>query len=153
MPTPRVDPKTGSPTHDIVFVHEGDKRGFMLYTENENQQAVRALREQNVAPATRSFTVEQRSWLSGRGRVSQSLEPAGFFDSQDLWSMTDQALFPSLQWRWMKGIRNADFFTPEDNGVVFNTALGLPALSDHNSSLPVPGVPILLIRIASFTAV
>lgn len=90
---------------DIDLSFDGDLHGFMLVSNNP-------LQERAIHAPTRFWTAEQKTWVAGRGRASFSQEPAGYFDAQDMWTMTDGSLFPSLQWHWMKGIRNADFLAP-----------------------------------------
>lgn len=55
---------------------------------------------------------EQRSWNGGRGIENLSDNAAGFWDSQNAWTMTDGHVHQTLLWEFSKGLRSCFFNMP-----------------------------------------
>lgn len=55
---------------------------------------------------------EQRAWKNGRGIENFSDNGEGFWDSQNLWSLTPKHIHQTLQWYFADGLRNADYYMP-----------------------------------------
>lgn len=55
---------------------------------------------------------EQRTWSGGMGSERLSESPTAFFDSQNAWTLSEGHALNGLQWRFAKGLRDADFNMP-----------------------------------------
>lgn len=97
------------PTHDLSL-SDGVSTYGMIFAGG-----TRVLQETPLSPPAQAFENEQKNWIGGRGRIRYEDDPTGFFDSDRLWSTSDEKLMPMLQWRFAKGVRNCDSSLPDDN--------------------------------------
>jgi len=121
---PSVGPRKVLPTHD--FSLQNDK-GQAIGFKYANGQA--SIIERPATPSTIQFTgggtkfgdwepgfshIEQRSWKGGRNSKDFSLDSSRFWDSQNMFSMLDDQLVPTLQWKTATGLRTALQTLPGD---------------------------------------
>jgi len=105
-PNVTVFPKAQDPSHDISLANGTETIGLIYANVSQ------LLQEIPISEPDRPFSVTQKSWFGGKGRLRYQDDPNGYFDSQSLWTMTDGKLFPVPQWRFVKGIRNCDSSLP-----------------------------------------
>lgn len=106
MPRVSVRPLHPEPSHDISLASDAETFGF-IYLNGPSQ-----LQEIPISEPSRPFTVTQKAWFGGKGRVRYQDDPNGFFDNKSLWTMTDGKLFPVPQWKFAKNIRANDMDLP-----------------------------------------
>lgn len=106
MPTVTVYPSAPEPSHDISLSDDAETFG-LIYS-----QGPQFLQEIPISDPARPFTVNQKSWYGGKGRLRYQDDPNGYFDSQSMWTMTDGKLFPVPQWKFAQGIRSCDSSLP-----------------------------------------
>lgn len=56
--------------------------------------------------------LEQSDWSAGRGNEDFTNDNTRFFDSRNCWTMQENRVFPSLQWKFATGYRSADMNQP-----------------------------------------
>ena len=113
--------KVSLPNH-VLFEDGSDEITFQL------QDGPRGISEGGSQPSTLNITgggkrfgdfepnfshLEQRTWVGGRGVENYVEDQTGFFDSQNLWSLTPNKIFPAPMWKFAQGVKTAD----EDLGV------------------------------------
>lgn len=130
MVTPvTVYPGAPEPTHDISLSVDEETIG-LIYS-----QGVQMLQEIPISEPSRPFTISQKSWHGGRGRLRYQDDPTGFYDNQTLWSMTEGKVFQSPLWRFAKGIRSADTYLPDATyGVTWKKLIGTQYISNSFSA-------------------
>ncbi|MBU2249955.1 MAG: hypothetical protein KKD77_24630 [Gammaproteobacteria bacterium] len=87
------------------------------------RDGVRGLRENPSTPSTLGATgggqkfgdfdpsfshLEQRTWVGGRGRENWSDDQTMYYDSQALWGLTEDKLFPAPLYNFAEGLRTTD---------------------------------------------
>ena len=112
----QVTSQPGQPTHHVQFsdgvetwgaLLEGGPRGI---TEQPLQsstlvQVTRASRYGSGEPGQ----IEQRNWTGGRAQENFFDDDSRFYDSQNLWSLSEDVLLPGPQWDIIR-----DRMTPQD---------------------------------------
>lgn len=61
---------------------------------------------------------EQRDWKGGRGRLYLSDDSSGYWDGMNAWTLSPNQLHPTLQWRFARGLRNADSVMPSSGSAM-----------------------------------
>lgn len=107
MTTPHCSPTDAMSTHDFVLTDGSNTYGF-IYAKSPFEGYQEAL----LSGGSRIWKAEQKTFTSGRGRTNFAVDPTGFTDSTSVWSMTDQAMFPTLQWKFARGLRSTNFSLP-----------------------------------------
>lgn len=114
-----VKPRAPEPSHDISLSSDEETIG-LIYS-----QGVQFLQEIPISDPARPFSVTQKTWQGGRGRLRYQDDPSGLFDISSVWSMTEGKLFPVPQWRFVRGIRSADTDLPDrSTGLTWKALLG-----------------------------
>lgn len=116
MPQVTVYPNAPDPTHDISLASDAETIG-LIYA-----QGPRFMQEIPISEPSKPFLIQQEDWTGGRGRLRYQDDPTGYFDAQNIWTMTDGSMFPVPQFRFAKGIRSCDSDLP-------SAALGLRWMS------------------------
>jgi hypothetical protein len=111
MTTPHSSPTDTQPTHDFVLNDGTNVYGFQF---SGNPQT--GYQESPLSSGSKIFKIIQNSFLGGRGKKDYQADNTGFINSQNAWTMVDQAIFPSLLTRYAKGIRGADDVGVNDVG-------------------------------------
>jgi hypothetical protein len=101
MPSVNVAYGLESPSHDISL-SDGTKTYGLIFA----QGGIRIMQEIPLSPPASPFEIEQKNWIGGRARLRYVDDPTGFFDSEHLWSSTEEKLLPALQSRFADGIRS-----------------------------------------------
>ena len=110
MPTVSVSYGNPDPTHDVSLSDGTNTYGLIF------AGGTRALQEFPLSPPADAFANEQTNWVGGRGRIKYEDDQSGYFDHQNIWTMTEQKLFNNLQFRFATGIRSGvDSSLPGDN--------------------------------------
>jgi ribosomal protein L31 len=107
MTVPHVSPTDAASTHDFALSDGTNTYGF-LYARSPFD----GYQESLLSGGSKIFKAEQKTFTSGRGKIDFSQDPNGYTDSKDAWTMTDQALFPTLQWKFARGLRDTCFSLP-----------------------------------------
>src|SRR3989304_6078326 len=113
-----IKPKMDSPSYQLELSDGKSKKayGFLLDGDNAIQQDI--LSEDQFAAFIRSTNKkfgefdEQKNWKSGRGIEYFNINPEGFWDSKDCWTLTPGHLTQTLQYKFAKGMRSQDFSMP-----------------------------------------
>ena len=113
-----IKPKMDSPSYQLELSDGKSKKayGFLLDGDNAIQQDI--LSEDQFAAFIRSTNKkfgefdEQKNWKSGRGIEYFNINPEGFWDSKDCWTLTPGHLTQTLQYKFAKGMRSQDFNMP-----------------------------------------
>jgi hypothetical protein len=103
MTTPHSSPTDTQPTHDFVLNDGTNVYGFQF---SGNPQT--GYQESPLSGGSKIFKIIQSSWLGGRGKKDYQVDNTGFLDSINAWTMTDQAIHPTIMMKPAKGIRSFD---------------------------------------------
>lgn len=125
MTTIRCYPGCKNPTHYITLEdRDRQKWGFLL------TGGPRGVQEAPATPSTIQFTsggskfgdwepgmshIEQRDFSGGRGSDDFSADNRRFWDSQNLFTMLQGKVIPSIQWRLPAGLRTFHSYLPQDS--------------------------------------
>lgn len=116
-------PTDQNPTHDFLLIGDvGDGGGEKTYGFMYARSPYDSWSENPMSSGTQVFKKEQKDWTSGRGRPSFGSDPTGYYDSDSMWTMTPENIFPAPQWKFATGLRSANFYMP---GCM--SAVGTPA--------------------------
>ena len=110
MPSVNVRYGLPSPTHDISLSDGVTTLGLIF-----SKGGTRVLQEIPLSPPAQAFEIEQRSFVGGHGRRRYTDDPTGFAESDFMWTMTEDQILPSLQWRFASSLRNAETHLPNGN--------------------------------------
>ena len=102
VPDYHLELTDGTETYGLKF------RGFQISTLSEDRFTL-DFRSENKRIG--EFD-EQRDWTAGMAKEYLSDSPSGFFDGQNIWTLSSGHLINGLQWRFAKGLRDADFNMP-----------------------------------------
>ena len=104
MGTPHCSPTDTSPTHNFVLTDGTNTYGF-LYARSPFE----GYQESLLSGGSKIWKVEEKTFTSGRGKTNFTQDPNGYSDSMNLWSMSDGSLYPTLQFKFARGLRNTTF--------------------------------------------
>ena len=119
----KVTPETKSSTYDIEL-RDGSQVWAMSLRGGE-----KGLVERGNTPQTTQFGtggqrfglwepgfshIQQRSWHGGRGQENFESDETRFFDSQNLYSLIPNCVFPAPKWKFAEGLRSADTHFVDD---------------------------------------
>ena len=117
-----TDPKNPASPYSFELSSGGKTMGFLL----DSPTSLRAIPQ---TPSTLALSgtegkfgeweaqfasVVQDSWLDGRGREFRDVRRAGYWDSQNAWTLTPDRLMPSFQHKWATGLITRDEVLPGD---------------------------------------
>lgn len=86
---------------------------------------------------------EQQTWKGGRGIEKLSTNAEAYWDSKDMWTLSDNHMHQTLLWRFARGLRSSDFFMPDaTHSLAWKQIFGTSAFTD-----------IFFTATASYTAV
>lgn len=120
----KVGPDVKEPTHDISL-SDGRWKYGLTFAERNYQ---RDLQDLSYTPSTLRFSqgggkfgdwepgvshIQQRDWTGGRGQEDMK-DDTKFFDSKEMWTLTEDRMCPSIQWKFANGLRNVDEHLPGD---------------------------------------
>ena len=84
--------------------------------------------------------IQQRSWHGGRGQESFESDETRFFDSQNLYSLIPDCVFPAPKWKFAVGLRSADTYFVDDvawralEGVTRYISVAFTASASYNAT-------------------
>jgi hypothetical protein len=107
MTTPHVSPTDGMPTHDFAL-----SDGTNIYGFQYAKSPFEGYQESLFSGGSKVFKVVQNTFTSGRGKTDFNDDNNGYVDSNNAWTMTDQALFPTLQYHFAKGLVSKEDLLP-----------------------------------------
>jgi hypothetical protein len=162
MPTkPNVGPSKVLATHDFALSWNGAKAGFK-YANGQ-----RSVFEQAATPSTINVSgggtkfgdwdpdfshIEQRTWLGGRANNDFSTDSSRFFDSKDMFTMLENRVVPTLQWKLATGLRTALQTLPGDvnwKSLIGSSLYMASTFTVGGSALAADNVSIWLRRVGS----
>lgn len=96
-----VSPGSQSPNYDIRLSDDQLEIGLLLADRAQ-------IDESPISSPMRPWSEGQDNWISGFGRVNMSDDKTGFFDSNQLWTMRDNKIFPMPKWYFSTNVQTAD---------------------------------------------
>lgn len=84
--------------------------------------------------------IQQRSWHGGRGQENYESDETRFFDSQNLFSLIPNCVFPATKWKFARGLRNEDVYFVDDvawralEGVTRYISVAFTASANYNAT-------------------
>jgi hypothetical protein len=123
MTSAHASPKDGRPTHDVVFVAQGQRWGVIL----DKGQAGYAIDERTTESSfsaifARAGTktaygddpaltmLEHREWTGGIGVRNYEDDATGYYDAQYAWTLSSGHVLPIPQWKYATGARSQDMY-------------------------------------------
>ncbi|HEY6018599.1 MAG TPA: choice-of-anchor R domain-containing protein, partial [Candidatus Paceibacterota bacterium] len=103
---------------DIELFDYKSKKRYGLRLEGQGALQVGTVSQddsvqiRNVGKRVGDFD-EQRSWKGGRGNELLSDNAEAFWDSMNMWTLSDKHMHQTLLWRFARGLRSCDFFMPD----------------------------------------
>lgn len=123
--TAHCAPTDSQSTHDVVLTDGSNTYGF-LYAKSPYE----GYRSDPLSGGSKIFKIEQKTFVSGRGKTDFTADATGFTESAGMWTMTDQAMLPALKWRFARGIQAGNF--------AFSDSMSFQNLSGANLYLAQP---------------
>lgn len=112
---------TKSPTHHLSLTDSSTTLGFILPDGARSIQEIpyRPSTLKTAAGGTRYSDfelpyafIQQNDWSGGRGQEDYSQDPSKFYDSGNLWSLSENMLVPAPQWRIGTGLYSTNSDLP-----------------------------------------